>query len=69
MKTKLTWLSAPQWPKSSIDDIISNLPEEDEDDWMDFDDDDDDFFDEPKKKDLNPSRPKKSKDLTLSRFG
>jgi len=53
----------------TIDDIISNLPEEDEDDWMDFDDDDDDFFDEPKKKDLNPSRPKKSKDLTLSRFG
>ena len=53
----------------TIDDIISNLPEEDEDDWLEFDDDDDDFFDEPPKKDLNPSRPKKPKDLTLSRFG
>ena len=67
---KLPTLPAPPIVEEpTIDDIISNLPDDDEDDWLEFDDDDDDFFDEPQKKDLNPSRPKKSKDLTLSRFG
>lgn len=59
----------PVVEERSIDEIINDLPEDDEDDWMEYDDDDDDFFEEPAPKNLNPSRPKKSKDLTLSRFG
>ena len=59
----------PVVEERSIDEIINDLPEDDEDDWMEYDDDDDDFFEEPAPKNLNPSRPKKSKDLSLSRFG
>jgi len=60
----------------TIDELIGNLDEDEEDDWMEWDDDEDDeFFNEPPKPNLNPSRPKKDteskkdKSLNLSRFG
>ena len=75
---KLPTLPTPepvQLPEPTIDELIGNLDEE-EDDWMDWDDDEDDeFFNEPPKPNLNPSRPKKGeepkkdKNLNLSRFG
>lgn len=75
---KLPTLPTPepvQLPEPTIDELIGNLDEE-EDDWMEWDDDEDDeFFNEPPKPNLNPSRPKKDtepkkdKNLNLSRFG
>jgi len=67
LPTLPTLPTPPVIEEKSIDEIISDLPEDNNDEWMDFDDDS--FFEEPPKKDLNPSRPKKPKDLTLSRFG
>ena len=75
---KLPTLPTPEpapLPEPTIDELIGNLDEE-EDDWMEWDDDEDDeFFNEPPKPNLNPSRPKKDaepkqdKNLNLSRFG
>lgn len=75
---KLPTLPTPepvQLPEPTIDELIGNL-DEDDDDWMEWDDDEDDeFFNEPPKPNLNPSRPKKDtepkkdKNLNLSRFG
>lgn len=75
---KLPTLPTPEpapAPEPTIDELIGDLGEE-EDDWMDWDDDEDDeFFNEPAKPNLNPSRPKKDadskkdKNLNLSRFG
>lgn len=75
---KLPTLPTPEpapLPEPTIDELIGNL-DEDDDDWMEWDDDEDDeFFNEPAKPNLNPSRPKrdaepkKDKNLNLSRFG
>ncbi|NDF37185.1 MAG: hypothetical protein EB156_05295 [Euryarchaeota archaeon] len=76
---KLPILPTPEpvpTPEPTIDELIGNLDEEEEEDWLEWDDDEDDeFFNEAPKPNLNPSRPKKEaeskkdKNLNLSRFG
>jgi len=76
---KLPILPTPEpvpTPEPTIDELIGNLDEEEEEDWLEWDDDEDDeFFNEAPKPNLNPSRPKKDteskkdKSLNLSRFG
>jgi len=76
---KLPILPTPEpvpTPEPTIDELIGNLDEEEEEDWLEWDDDEDDeCFNEAPKPNLNPSspkkeaEPKKDKNLNLSRFG
>ena len=67
---KLPTLPTPEpapAPEPTIDELIGDLPDDD-DDWLEYEDDDEIFEEPPAKPNLNPSRPKKDKSLKLSRF-